>query len=549
MVSLKQRRKFSTELLAQEEGDALRRQQPGQDQDEGPKARWISSPERPTLREEWRSVALLVLLYMIQGVPLGLSMGSMPFLMQSRVSYTQIGIFSLASYPYSFKLLWSPIVDSVYSSRLGRRKSWIVPLQFLSAVVMLGWGGWVEARLDSGDAWAVTALFFCLDIAVDGWALTLLSKHNLGYASTCQTVGMNTGYFTSFTIFLALSDPDFCNKYLRSGVPHEKGILTLSGYLRFWGWVYLTFTLLLALFKREAAPVKANGSERGVGALSAAKATPAVPVHTGSNGSARGSPRVGSSAAGSNGKEQQHEGYEPGEAVLPLRESYLQLWRVVRLPAVRAMAAVLVICRLGMLPAEAAAPLKLLEKGATKEALAGLVLITFPTELISAVVAGRWATSPHPFTPWLIGYRMRLALAALSTLAVYHFPHGAALVSDAPAAFAAVAAVGVATSFTSTLMFTALGSFYNRISDPSMGGAYLTLLNTIANLGFTLPKIFIFAAMDWMTVRECRPVAGSTAWQLPAGANEACCQGGSRVLPRLERLPLQAWRSRRPASD
>ena len=41
------------------------------------------------------------------------------------------------------------------------------------------------------------------------------------------------------------------------------------------------------------------------------------------------------------------------------------------------------------------------------------MLITFPTELVSAVVAGRWATSPHPFTPWLIGYRMRLALAAL----------------------------------------------------------------------------------------------------------------------------------------
>ena len=38
MVSLKQRRKFSTELLAQEEGDSLPRQQPGQDQDEGPKA-------------------------------------------------------------------------------------------------------------------------------------------------------------------------------------------------------------------------------------------------------------------------------------------------------------------------------------------------------------------------------------------------------------------------------------------------------------------------------------------------------------------------------
>ena len=43
-----------------------------------------------------------------------------PFLMQARMSYTAIGLFSVAAYPYSFKLLWSPIVDSVYSSRVGR---------------------------------------------------------------------------------------------------------------------------------------------------------------------------------------------------------------------------------------------------------------------------------------------------------------------------------------------------------------------------------------------------------------------------------------------
>ena len=35
------------------------------------------------------------------------------------------------------------------------------------------------------------------------------------------------------------------------------------------------------------------------------------------------------------------------------------------------------------------------------------------------------------------------------------------------------------------------------------------------------------AAMDWMTVRECRPAAESAALQLPAGANKACRQGGS----------------------
>ena len=52
--------------------------------------------------------------------------GCRPFLLQSRASYTAIGIFSVASYPYSFKLLWSPVVDSVYSLAFGRRKSWVV---------------------------------------------------------------------------------------------------------------------------------------------------------------------------------------------------------------------------------------------------------------------------------------------------------------------------------------------------------------------------------------------------------------------------------------
>ena len=61
--------------------------------------------------------------------------------MQARVSYTQIGIFSIASYPYSLKLLWSPLVDTFYWKSLGRRKSWIVPLQLGSAALMMTFAG------------------------------------------------------------------------------------------------------------------------------------------------------------------------------------------------------------------------------------------------------------------------------------------------------------------------------------------------------------------------------------------------------------------------
>eukprot|EP00884_Botryococcus_braunii_P021946 jgi/Botrbrau1/8435/Bobra.0237s0054.1 len=109
-----------------------------------------------------RTWYLLVVLYMMQGVPMGLTSGSIPFLLQANVSYTQIGIFSIASYPYSFKLLWSPIVDSIYSSAIGRRKTWIVPIQLVSALVMMAWAGWADAALQRSDMVGITALFFVL---------------------------------------------------------------------------------------------------------------------------------------------------------------------------------------------------------------------------------------------------------------------------------------------------------------------------------------------------------------------------------------------------
>ena len=82
-----------------------------------------------------------------------------PFLLQSKASYTAIGIFSLASYPYSFKLLWSPLVDSVYSAAVGRRKSWVVPIQLTSAAMMLVWASWADARLQVRRLNPITSAF------------------------------------------------------------------------------------------------------------------------------------------------------------------------------------------------------------------------------------------------------------------------------------------------------------------------------------------------------------------------------------------------------
>lgn len=96
------------------------------------------------------------------------------------------------------------------------------------------------------------------DIAVDGWALTLLSRRHVGYASTCQTMGMNMGYFTSITVFLALNDASFCNRFLRAAAAAAPvGFVSLTSYMRFWSFAFAIVTLAVWLLKAERPPTYA----------------------------------------------------------------------------------------------------------------------------------------------------------------------------------------------------------------------------------------------------------------------------------------------------
>ena len=187
----------------------------------------VANPS-PNWRKDASSIALLLILYILQGIPLGFS-GSIPFMLMARkVDYKAQALFSFAFYPFSVKLLWAPIVDAVFSEKMGRRKSWLIPIQYAIGILMIFISFQVNSLLGGsgeGDADADIMTLVCLftflnffaatqDIVVDGWALNILSPENVGYASTCNTVGQTAGYFISYTIFLALESKDFCNQYI-----------------------------------------------------------------------------------------------------------------------------------------------------------------------------------------------------------------------------------------------------------------------------------------------------------------------------------------------
>ncbi|KAL8694243.1 MAG: hypothetical protein Q9218_001069 [Villophora microphyllina] len=410
-------------------------------------------------RQDRRNFLLLVLLYFLQGIPMGLATGSVPFLLKSHLSYGQIGVFSLASYPYSLKILWSPIVDAVWSSRLGRRKSWILPIQTCSGFGMIYLGSRIKDMMvsagatDGSGVWSFTGWWFFLvflcatqDIAVDGWALTLLSLPNLSYASTAQTVGLTAGHFLSYTVFLAFNSPDFANRWFRS-TPSEVGVMTLGGYLTFWGWSYLIVTLGLAMLKREDKTREKSS----------------------------------------------------------IMEVYRSMIGILKLKNIQSIIIVHLIAKIGFQANDGVTNLKLLDKGFSQEDLALTVLIDFPFEISLGYYAGRWSTIYPAMHVWCWAFVGRLIAAIIAQGVVMLFP----VQGVTTWYLITVIASHIFSTFTNTVMFVAISAFHAKISDPLIGGTYMTLLATVSNLGGTFPRFFILKLVDYFTVATCHPPSSS----------------------------------------
>lgn len=94
------------------------------------------------------------------------------------------------NWPFSVKLLWAPIVDALFWPKFGRRKTWLVPVQYLIGIVMIIMSNsvqdWLGSESEPPSMMILTMSFLMLnflaatqDIAVDGWALTMLKRYIL----------------------------------------------------------------------------------------------------------------------------------------------------------------------------------------------------------------------------------------------------------------------------------------------------------------------------------------------------------------------------------
>jgi MFS transporter, PAT family, beta-lactamase induction signal transducer AmpG len=145
-------------------------------------------------------LGLLGALYFVQGLPFGFQATALPVYLRTQgVSVTAIGFLGLLSLPWMLKAFWAPLVDRYGSARIGRRKSWILPLQVaLAGTCALAAFVPVETGLP-----ALLGLIFCMnllaatqDIAVDGFAVDTLRPEERGLGNAAQVVGYKLGMLT-----------------------------------------------------------------------------------------------------------------------------------------------------------------------------------------------------------------------------------------------------------------------------------------------------------------------------------------------------------------
>jgi len=175
----------------------------------------VPPPAAAAKRESvWQALAnrrmlICVFVGFSSGLPLYLLLNLLPaWLKTEGISLKAIGLFALIQFPYTWKFLWSPLLDRYAIPLLGRRRGWMLLTQTLLLGV-IAWLGQLSPSQDLG--WVVygaAALAFVSatqDIVLDAYRREILREEELGlgnavYVNAYRIAGLVPG---SLSLILA----------------------------------------------------------------------------------------------------------------------------------------------------------------------------------------------------------------------------------------------------------------------------------------------------------------------------------------------------------
>ena len=144
------------------------------------------------------------------GLPLYLLLNLLPAWLRSEgVDLKTIGFFALIQFPYTWKFLWSPLLDRFNVPGFGRRRGWMLLTQ-LGLLFTIGFMGGLSPK---DNIWPILWLATLLsllsatqDIAVDAFRREILSDHELGIGNAVHVNAYRIAGLVPGSLSLILAD-------------------------------------------------------------------------------------------------------------------------------------------------------------------------------------------------------------------------------------------------------------------------------------------------------------------------------------------------------
>ena len=155
-------------------------------------------------------LVMVLILGFASGLPLALTGGAMQaWLTLEGLDLVTLGFLALIGVPYTFKFLWAPLIDRFEVPFLGRRRGWIVLIQFAIAGVLL----WMASVSPAHNTlmFAVVAVLVAflsasLDIVIDAYRTDVLAPSERGLGGSLSVLGYRLAMVLSGGIALVWAD-------------------------------------------------------------------------------------------------------------------------------------------------------------------------------------------------------------------------------------------------------------------------------------------------------------------------------------------------------
>jgi MFS transporter, PAT family, beta-lactamase induction signal transducer AmpG len=152
---------------------------------------------------------VLFFLYIAQAIPMSFFQTAVPvYLRQRGVSLAMLGMLSAMALPAALRFLWAPLVDAKGIRRVGNYKSWIIPLQIITILLipMMTLFDWVaHFTLFFVLCFFMTLVGATQDTGVDGLAIRALSENErptgAAVLNSSVLIGMALGGGVMVTLF------------------------------------------------------------------------------------------------------------------------------------------------------------------------------------------------------------------------------------------------------------------------------------------------------------------------------------------------------------